>query len=201
MAIESDAGSTPRAATQSTFRAAGRELIETVLLTLIVFMLIRSVVRNYKVEGFSMEPTLDNGQYLLVNKGAYWFGQPDLGDIIILRYPLDPNTYYVKRIIGRPGDTVEVRDGKVFVNGRPLAESYIMAAPDYLYQKQIVPPDDYFVLGDNRNNSSDSHAWGMLPASDVVGKAVLSYWPPKRWGLVPSATYSSKTATAPAPVN
>lgn len=188
-------------ATRSTVRAAGRELIETILLTLIVFMLIRSVVRNYKVEGFSMEPTLDNGQYLLVNKGAYWFGQPDLGDIVILRYPLDPNTYYVKRVIGRPGDTVEVRDGKVYVNGRALVEPYIMAPPDYQYQKQVVPPDDYFVLGDNRNNSSDSHAWGMLPASDVVGKAVLSYWPPKRWGFVPSATYPTNPASAPAPVH
>ena len=200
MAVESNVGSGQKAATRPGFRAVGRELVETILLTLIVFMLIRSVVRNYKVEGFSMEPTLDNGQYLLVNKGAYWFGPPDLGDIIILRYPLDPNTYYVKRVIGRPGDAIEINGGKVLVNGRTLDETYIMASPEYQYQKQIVPPEDYFVLGDNRNNSSDSHVWGMLPASDIIGKALVSYWPPKRWGLVPSATYPNKPIVT-APVN
>jgi len=199
--VEADTGIAPVKEQRAlpTWRAAGRELIETVLLTIIVFLLIRSVVRNYKVDGYSMEPTLDNGQYLLVNKAAYWFGGPHEGDIVIMRYPLDPKTYYVKRVIGLPGDTVEIRQGKVLVNDDPLEETYISSPPAYSMAKQVVRPQDYFVLGDNRNNSSDSHVWGMLPAADVVGKAFISYWPPKRWGMLPHASYAKSSGRDPTP--
>lgn len=199
MAVESSVSSTDVTEGKSTLRSAGRELLETVLLTVIVFLLIRSVVRNYKVDGFSMEPTLANGQYLLVNKAVYWFGHPQEGDIIILRFPLDPKTFYVKRVIGLPGDTVEITGGKVYVNGHALLEPYISAPPAYQMPKEIVPPNDYFVLGDNRNNSSDSHVWGMLPGNDVVGKAFISYWPPTHWGLLPQPTYRPTAAATAIP--
>jgi signal peptidase I len=184
---------------RSRFGSTARELLETVLLTIIVFLLIRSVVQNYIVDGFSMQPTLQNGQYLFVNKAVYWFAQPKEGDIIIMRYPPDPKTYFVKRIIAVPGDTVEIAQGKVVVNGQVLIEPYIAAPPAYEMPKRTIPAHQYFVLGDNRNNSNDSHQWGTLPASDLVGKAFISYWPPSHWGLLQQATYAHTPAPTASP--
>lgn len=189
-----------------------RDVLETLVLTLVIFLLVRSVVQNFRVEGRSMEPTLHSGQYLLVNKAVYWnidvdllkrlfpfirwpenphsraiylFQPPQRGDIIVFRYPRDPSRDFIKRVIAVPGEVVEVRQGRVFVNGTPLEEYYINDQPAYQWGPQRLPPDHYFVLGDNRNASSDSHVWGPVPKDYIIGKAWLSYWPPDQFGFLP----------------
>ena len=193
-------------------KSALGEILETIILTVVIFLLVRSVVQNFKVEGRSMEPTLRSGQYLLINKAAYWsfdtskilqflpgqhdqaesptrvfpFGEPQRGDIIVFMYPVDPSRDFIKRVIGLPGDRVAIEQGTVYVNGQPLHEPYLRTVPQYDLPEQIVPPDQYFVLGDNRNSSSDSHVWGMVPKENIVGKALLCYWPPEEWGFLSS---------------
>jgi len=188
---------TPAPAQKRTRKAGGavREIVETLVLTALIFLGVRVLVQNYKVEGFSMEPTLADGQYLLINKIGMHFHQPDRGDIIVFEYPLDPSKSFVKRVIGLPGDTVEIRDQKTIVDGKILNEPYIKAPENAIYPRTTVPPNEYFVMGDNRNNSSDSRSWGMLPAKDIIGEAWVSYWPPKDWGMVPEFRYPELTST------
>ncbi len=183
--------SQPQKATKRKSKAGGalREIIETLVLTAAIFLGVRVLVQNYKVEGYSMEPTLDDGQYLLINKVGMHFHQVDRGDIIVFQYPLDPSKSFVKRVIGVPGDTVEIRDQQTIVDGHLVREPYIRAPENAVYPRTVVPPGEYFVLGDNRNNSSDSRAWGMLPERDVIGLAWVSYWPPPRWAVVHEYRY------------
>jgi len=130
-----------------------------------------------------MLPTLQDGEFVLVNRLAYRFGEPARGDIVVFRSINQPDLDLIKRIIGAPGDQIIVGDGKVVVNGVALTEPYINAAPHYSGQWSV--PDGFlFVLGDNRNDSSDSHAWGLLPVRNVIGKAVLIYWPPPEWAMI-----------------
>jgi signal peptidase I len=138
-----------------------------------------------------MEPTLHAGQYLIVNKLLYRLHPPERGDIIVFEYPKAPDRDFIKRVIGLPGEEIEIRNGKVYVNGIPLEEDYISREPAYTYAKHTVGPDEVFVLGDNRNSSSDSHTWGMLPVKNIIGKAWVSYWPPKEWGLIPNHSFAS----------
>jgi len=178
----------------TTARNIGREIIETILLTVVIFVMIRSVVQNFRIEGLSMEPTLHAGQYLIVNKFEYQFLHPPrIGDIIVFEYPRSPDRDFIKRVIGTPGDKVEIRQGKVYINDRAIEEPYLNTLGNYSWGPQIIPQDEYFVLGDNRNNSSDSHTWGTLPKKYIIGKAWISYWPPKYWGLIesPSSLASS----------
>lgn len=160
-----------------------RDAIETILLAVILFVVINTVSARVRVDGFSMLPTLQNGEYVLVYKLAYRFNEAQRGDIVVFRFPLDPTQDLIKRVIGLPGDMVKVENGVVSVNDRVINEPYIAAAPEY-DGAWVVPPDQLFVLGDNRNDSSDSHAWGMLPMNNMVGKAVLIYWPPPNWDLI-----------------
>jgi signal peptidase I len=186
--------------------------MQTVLLTLLIFFAVRAVVQNFKVEGTSMEPTLHNNEFLIINKATYLradgtplervfaaasqrsddpvfvFGQPSRGDIIVFRFPAQPDKDFIKRVIGVPGDTVEVRSGRVYLNGVGLDEPYIREGASYDKPAQVVPPGNYFVLGDNRPNSSDSHVWGFVPADNLIGKAWFAYWPPGTWGPVASPT-------------
>jgi signal peptidase I len=146
-----------------------------------------------RVEGFSMLPTLDNGEYVLISRLAYKLGDYQRGDIIVFRPPMYPDAPfwqrlfglpgfddkyedYIKRIIGLPGDTVRITNGTVYINEAPLMEPYIAAPPDYS-NEWTVPEGQLFVLGDNRNNSADSHAWGFLPEENILGKALVVYWP------------------------
>ena len=148
-----------------------------------------------------MEPGLENGQYLLVNKAVYFklnlgtlskyvpflgatdgeetflFHGPQRGDVIVFRYPKDPSRDFIKRVIGVPGDRVRVEGGLVYVNNVPIQESYISSNAGRDIEEQIVPDSSYFVLGDNRPNSSDSRNWGFVPEDNIIGKAMLSYWP------------------------
>lgn len=177
--------------TKANWGNAARELVETVLLTLVIFFMIRFAIENYRIEGYSMEPNFHDGQFLLVSKIQYLLAPPQRGDVIIFRYPLNPKKNFIKRVIGLPGEKVEIRAGKVFVNGVRIQEAYPFNFADYDYGPITVGAEEYFVLGDNRPESSDSHSWGLLPTKDLIGKAWVSYWPPDEWGVVPHFSYAA----------
>lgn len=187
------------------------ELIQTVLLTLVIFVAVRSVIQNFQIDGPSMQPTLRSGQYLLVTKlaylrlegtplqmaqraglyqddgeRAYLFGPPQHGDIIVFQEPVPPYIDLVKRVIAVPGDQIQIDSGRVYVNGVQLKEEYVRSIPSYSLPLQRVPPGQFFVLGDNRPVSSDSHLWGFVPEGNIIGKAWIRYWPPEQWGVLPA---------------
>jgi len=159
------------------------DIIETIVIALLLFLVINAISARIRVDGRSMEPTLNSGQFVLINKLAYKFGSPQYGDIIVFHYPRNPDQEYIKRVIGLPGDSVEIKAGRVSVNDHLIEEPYILNEPSY-QDRVRVPVNALFVLGDNRNNSSDSHTWGAVPLESVVGKAVLIYWPPQDWGIL-----------------
>jgi signal peptidase I len=159
------------------------DLLETIVLAVVLFFAINAVSARVRVDGFSMQPTLQDGEYVLVNRLAFRNNLPARGDIIVFVSPQSPDLDLIKRVIGLPGDTVKISDGKVQVNGQILDEPYIAAAPIYNGEWN-VPEGNLFVLGDNRNDSSDSHAWGLLPIENVIGKAILIYWPIPEWNLI-----------------
>jgi signal peptidase I len=159
------------------------DVVETLILSIVLFAAINTVSARIRVDGASMEPTLQSGEFVIVNKLAYFFGDPEVGDIIVFHFPRDPDQEYIKRIIGLPGDRVEIKNGEVYVNDLLLEEDYIAASPVYNSTWE-VPADSLFVLGDNRNNSSDSHNWGPVPLDFVIGKATFVYWPPTEWGIL-----------------
>ncbi len=159
-----------------------RDLFETIILAVVLFFAINAVSARVRVDGFSMRPTLQDGEYVLVNRLAFKASIPDRGDIIVFESPLNKQDL-IKRVIGLPGETVKIFDGQVVVDGQVLNETYIAAAPVYNGEWK-VPDNNLFVLGDNRNDSSDSHAWGLLPTENVIGKAILIYWPPPEWGVL-----------------
>jgi signal peptidase I len=166
------------------------DVLETLLLSAVLFLAINALSARVRVDGFSMRPTLQDGEFVLVNRLAYVLGAPQRGDIIVFHFPLDPGSQdLIKRVIGLPGDVVTVKAGILSVNGQPLQEPYIAAAPIYSGE-WLVPEGELFVLGDNRNDSSDSHAWGMLPMKEVVGKAILIYWPFPEWKLIDHYDFS-----------
>lgn len=159
------------------------DVLETLVLSVVLFVSINLVSARIRVDGASMEPTLVSGEYVIVSRLSYRLGNPQRGDIIVFHFPRDPKEEYIKRLIGLPGDVVEVKDGSVYVNGQLLDETYLKVKTNYTGAWN-VPEGQLFVLGDNRNNSSDSHDWGTVPMDYVVGKAILVYWPPPSWGLV-----------------
>lgn len=193
-----------------------REIVQTLLTAVIIFVLLRTVVLTYRVEGTSMIPTLHEQQLLLVGRQAYFhfdlnrvidalpfverdeprvvypFGRPERGDIIILHPPKSiygDSKPFVKRIIGLPGDRLLFQDGDIYVNGERLDERYIAGAstrwPGGTNPHEVIVPDDaVFVLGDNRNSSTDSRRFGAVPLDDVVGKVWVSLWPADRFGRV-----------------
>jgi signal peptidase I len=163
------------------------DLFETVALAVLLFVGINAVSARVRVDGFSMRPTLQDGEFVLVNRLAYRFGVVERGDIIVFHYPSDPSQELIKRVIGLPGDQITINAGVVTVNGRELQETYIAAPPAYSGSWQVLE-DDLFVLGDNRNDSSDSHSWGLLPLENVIGQAVLIYWPPPLWNVIEHAS-------------
>jgi len=172
-------------------RGIGRyilDIFETILLSILLFMAINAVSARIRIESISMQPTLYEGDFVIVNKLAYKLGSPSIGDVIIFRYPPDPDREpYIKRVIGRPGDQVRITDGSVYVNETLIQEPYIKAPPNYV-GNWTVPHGSLFVLGDNRNHSSDSHAWGMVPLENVLGKALIVYLPPAHWQMLDQDT-------------
>lgn len=144
------------------------------------------VVQPVKVEGTSMLPQLVDQERIFVNKFVYHFSTISRGEIVVFWYPRDTTKSFIKRVIGVPGDTVEVRGGSVYINGERLEESYV--SPEFLdltsYSRVTVPADHYYVLGDHRNSSNDSRNWGLVPARNIFGKAVFRYWPVSRLGTL-----------------
>ncbi|GAB4455062.1 MAG: signal peptidase I [Anaerolineales bacterium] len=159
------------------------DILETIILAVVLYFGINAVSARVRVDGLSMNPTLQNGEYVLVSRLSYKTGLPQRGDIIVFSFPLDERQDLIKRVIGLPGETIRIQGGEVFVNGRKLQEPYIAQSPAYTGE-WTVGEGQLFVLGDNRNDSKDSHQWGLLPIQNVIGKALLIYWPPSDWKLV-----------------
>ncbi|MFC2032641.1 signal peptidase I [Chloroflexota bacterium] len=177
-------------------RTIFRELLGTLILALIIFLILQATIQSVIVIGPSMQPGLESKQRLLLNKAVYYFHEPEKGDVIVFHPPLTPRSDYIKRIIASPGDTIEVKEGLVYVNGLELHEPYIKATPHYTLPEQGIPEDNYFVLGDNRNNSQDSHNDWMVKREAIKGKVWLSIWPPDKWGDVPDYSSLEQLASA-----
>ncbi|MFH1140394.1 MAG: signal peptidase I [Chloroflexota bacterium] len=184
-----------------------RETLQTLLLALLLFAGLQATIQNYRVEGSSMEPTLSSDEYLLVNKlvyyridkarlarylpfidakpgdVAYLFHPPQHGDIVVFHYPKDPSRDFVKRVIGVPGDTIEINNGRVYVNGEPLEERYVSELARTSMARETLGAEQYFVLGDNRPHSNDSKDWGTVPLEDIVGSGWITYWPLSQLGI------------------
>jgi signal peptidase I len=178
-----------------------RDLIFALMIAALVLVFI---VQPVKVEGTSMLPRLHDGERIFVNKLIYydeyrWAPKIERGDIVVFWYPDDPSKSYIKRVIGLPGDTVEVREGVVRVNGRDLEETYLDSRLNLSHRSQspvYVRPNYYFVMGDNRDNSSDSRIWGLVPKKYIYGKALFRYWPPNAASVI---HHENIPSSAPAP--
>lgn len=159
------------------------EIAQTIALTLLLFLTVHFTMQNFTIDGSSMEPNLHSRELVLVEKWTYLFHAPARGDVVIFKAPPDPSEDYVKRVIGLPGDVITVRGTTVIVNGVPLNETYIdpnnQGVPNGAHEitDEVIPANDYFVLGDNRAVSSDSRIWGFVPRSAIIGRAALVYWP------------------------
>lgn len=157
-------------------RGFWRDFIETILMAVVLFLLLNAATSRVRVYNISMQPTLHEGNLLVVNKLAYKLGEPKHGDIIVFHYQGTVTEDYIKRVIGLPGDMVKIGGGVIRVNGQVITEPYISELPGYTGTWK-VPEGELFVLGDNRNHSSDSHDWGFVQQEWVVGKAIIVYWP------------------------
>ncbi len=166
-----------------------REVGIIVLIAVAVFVLLRLTVQSYTVVMSSMEPNFQEGECIMVNKVCYRSSNPQRGEVIIFDPPFNSQYPFIKRVIGLPGETVEIKDGKVSINGTPLEEEYITAQPNYTMSAQEIPETEYFVLGDNRNNSNDSHNSWSVPRDNIIGRAWFTYWPPSTLGVVKHYSY------------
>jgi len=195
----------PVEASRQNLWSEGRLLLRDLVFALMVAALVVVfIVQPVKVEGTSMLPRLHDGERIFVNKLIYydeysWAPKVERGDIVVFWFPDDPSKSYIKRVVGLPGDTIEMRDGTVRVNGSEVSEKYLdprlnvsgrTSAPVY------VRPNYYFVMGDNRDNSSDSRSWGLVPKKYVYGKALFRYWPIGSASMIP---HENITPTVPAP--
>ena len=175
-----------------------REVGITILIAVAVFALLRLTVQSYTVVMSSMEPNFQEGECIMVNKVSYHSSGPQRGDVIVFHPPV-PSAYpFIKRVIGLPGETVEIRDGQVFINGIPINELYLFPEPPQNnkdYGPQELSNDEYLVLGDNRNGSNDSRSWGPIKRDDILGKAWFIYWPPSKLRVVKHYSYPELLGT------
>lgn len=189
-----------------------RGLFSLVVLAAIVVVLISTSFQNFEVEGSSMFPNVEDGQFVVVNKAAYhsyrvwnwarWvpfldrdgdglftpFGNPERGDVVVFRVPGDDSRNFIKRVIGLPGETVEIKEGVLYIDGQAMDEDYISLPDKRTLAAQVVPDLDYFVIGDRRVDSYDSRSWGTLPRANIIGKAWFAYWPVTDFHRVKSLT-------------
>lgn len=197
MTTDKTSETNPSAAVSTTppKRSAWRENAQILLIAVILAILIRIFVAEPRfIPSDSMQPTLQVGDRLVVEKLSYHVRPPQRGDIVVFDPPpqLQIQGYakdqaFIKRVIATPGQTVQVKDGQVFVDQTPLVEPYIAEAPEYRWGPQQVPDGHLFVMGDNRNNSNDSHVWGFLPKQNIIGRAWVRFFPFKRFGVVDAA--------------
>jgi signal peptidase I len=165
------------------------EITGTLVIALLIFLGVHSTLESRQVDGSCMEPNLYTGQRVLVCKAAYSFGDPHRGDVVVFRKPGEPERVLIKRIIGMPGDRLEIQDGQVYIGDEFLEEPYIKEPTSADYSSIEIPMEHYFVMGDNRDYSSDSRSWGTLPRENIIGKAWLCYWPLSDWHLVSGHSY------------
>lgn len=170
-------------------RAILRDAITTIIIAVVIIFGLQAVVQKFVVNGSSMNSTFQDGQHLLVNKAVYKFREPQRGEIVVFHSPNYEKVEYIKRIIGLPGESVEIKEGVVYIhqkNGSILAldEPYVAEPVKQSFQGDIIPENEYFVLGDNRNNSSDSRNGWTVSRQKIIGKAWLSIWPLDEWGVV-----------------
>jgi signal peptidase I len=177
-------GHTQTEAAQESNGSFIREILEIILIAGALFLVVNLVTARVRVESISMQPNLNEGEFVVVNRLAYRWDEPQRGDIIVFRFPGNQQKRYIKRVIGIEGDFISIQDGQVSINGLSLDEPYIAAAPTY-EGEWVVGSGSVFVLGDNRNNSNDSKNWGTLEEDAIIGKAILVYWPPTEIGLIP----------------
>jgi signal peptidase I len=167
-----------------------KEVLILLVMAAAIYFGVNVIFQQITIEQTSMIPTLAEGQRIFINTLVK---EPDRGDIIVFKNPDKSNdTPLIKRVIGLPGEEVEVKSGFVYINGSPLNESYIIELPSYNMPKQTVPDSEYFVLGDNRNASRDSHMGWTVPQDDIIGKAWLSIWPLDHLGLMPDYAYANE---------
>lgn len=164
------------------------EFIKVVVISVAIVLPIRAyIAQPFIVSGASMEPNFYDSEYLIIDELTYAFRKPERGEVVVFRYPLNPSEFFIKRIIGLPGDAVEIKNGKILINDKVFPETYISAE----LEKETMPnltakldENDYFVLGDNRLKSSDSRFWGALPKDKIMGRALLRLWPVARAGVI-----------------
>jgi signal peptidase I len=172
--------------------SAGRRLLkdvlETIILALLIYAGLRFLVRNFRIDGSSMEPSLHHGQLIVIARWSYWFQTPKRGDVIVFSAPNAKNRDLVKRVVGLPGEQISVRNGQVFVDGEQIQEPYAQPG-QYTGGSWTLGENELFVMGDNRSRSQDSRSWGPLQTSRIVGKGLVCYWPPRLWGVVPHHSF------------
>ena len=171
-----------------------RDIIITVLIALALYFGFQFTLQQFAVHQLSMAPTLEEGQRIFVSKIAYISHGPERGDIIVFkRSPQNPNDIpLIKRVIGLPGEVIKIDSGIVYIDGYPLKEPYILSRPRYVLNELTIPDKNYFVLGDNRNSSKDSHEGWTVPEDNIIGKAWVSIWPPDTWGAISNYAYAYK---------
>ena len=165
-----------------------RDILPVLVIAAVVFFGQRATIQSFDVDGPSMNFSFQHGQRLLVNKVVYELHEPERGDVVIFHSPHNEQDDFIKRIIGLPGESVEIKEGAVYIhkedgNVFPLDEPYIILPASHPFKGETIPENEYFVLGDNRNNSSDSRQGWTLPRQNIIGKVWLSIWPPEKWGL------------------
>lgn len=176
-----------------------RDILTTLIMTVVIFLGLQATLQTSVLAppSPSMEPGLEVGQWIIVNKLAYKLHEPQRGDVIVFPSPEYPQDDYIKRIIGLPGETVEIKEGVVSIHKQDgttltLDEPYVAQPAKRPFKGSTIPQNEYLVLGDNRNNSGDSRQGWTVPRQKIIGKAWLSTWPPSRWGLVTSYSYQGE---------
>jgi signal peptidase I len=179
-------------------RTVTRDLMVILALVIIILLVARFVLGIYSIAGESMEPGLPKGRYLLVYRPAYAFSPPERGDIVYFRTP-EGQPFQLKRVIALPGDLVEVRENNVYINSTRITEHYLREPPAYTLKAFLVPSGNYFILGDNRNNSSDSSSGWTVPMENIQGRAWIVIWPPSHWGGAGNYPLDSQLKTSASP--
>jgi len=185
-AAESEPASLPGALRARVWRVVWELLHDLSVAVLFCFFLITFVAQAFRVQGTSMEPLLEDGERIVVNKFVYRFQPIERGDVVVFWYPRDPSVSFIKRVVGLPGDLVEINAGRLYVNGMPAREEYL---PERFRDSDSLPPTEvrrgyYFVLGDHRRSSNDSRSWGEVPEKYIYGRAIFRFWPFNRIGPI-----------------